>query len=422
MGLLTLSSQRPMSQKGYNYPIPDNPLILPPRQKSTIASKTETEEVGIKYPVLPEQLTLEQKIEESDVQKSDDYMEPESSLLYTSVASEAKEDAEVNTQALPPYVRNSAATTPTTLKETDIINQLPICSDVGESGNMQQEAGVNCMPRLDEQLNDIITSTAINDQPLDPFEDVAIAKKDNQEKSLEFVDEMPSCSNQKDITIDLRNTQIPGITCRITIVVNKASESVGEDLNPKENLISNDDDEVDEIFEIDYSELTDFDPKNFDLVEEYFDEEARSNFDPEPLTTPVPSSTTNTGRLPEDKNEKGLRQKSVPLLEPFITKSCIESDENGNSINVDCRTPGGSISAKNDVKAKNENGLSNAEYSLVKNCQELSQQGLEALPGINCRKEPKIDPVLMMKMPIVNERPILGLDFNLAAPLFGVTV
>ena len=116
MGLLTLSSQRPMSQKGYNYPIPDNPLILPPRQKSTIASKTETEEVGIKYPVLPEQLTLEQKIEESDVQKSDDYMEPESSLLYTSVASEAKEDAEVNTQALPPYVRNSAATTPTTLK------------------------------------------------------------------------------------------------------------------------------------------------------------------------------------------------------------------------------------------------------------------------------------------------------------------
>ena len=81
------------------------------------------------------------------------------------------------------------------------------------------------MPRLDEQLNDIITSTAINDQPLDPFEDVAIAKKDNQEKSLEFVDEMPSCSNQNDITIDLRKTQIPGITCRITIVVNKASES-----------------------------------------------------------------------------------------------------------------------------------------------------------------------------------------------------
>ena len=95
---------------------------------------------------------------------------------------------------------------------------------------MQQEVGVNCMPRLDEQLNDIITSTAINDQPLDPFEDVAnevlaSTEEDNQEKSSEFVDEMPSCSNQNDITIDLRNTQIPGITCRITIVVNKASES-----------------------------------------------------------------------------------------------------------------------------------------------------------------------------------------------------
>ena len=45
------------------------------------------------------------------------------------------------------------------------------------------------------------------------------------------------------------------------------------------------------MFEIDYSELTDFDRKNFELVE-YFDEEARSNFDPEPLTTPVPSSAT----------------------------------------------------------------------------------------------------------------------------------
>ena len=68
---------------------------------------------------------------------------------------------------------------------------------------------------------------------------------------------------------------------------------VQEDLNLKENLISDDlVDLVDDIFEIDYSELTDFDPKIFDLGE-YFDEETRSNFDSlEPLTTPVPSSTT----------------------------------------------------------------------------------------------------------------------------------
>ena len=107
------------SQKGYNYPIPDNPLTYPPRQK-TIAKTAETEEAGVKIYPVPEQPTLEQKIEESDVQKSDDYLEPESSLLYTSVASdrdeEAKEDAEENTQTLPPYVRNTAATTTTTLK------------------------------------------------------------------------------------------------------------------------------------------------------------------------------------------------------------------------------------------------------------------------------------------------------------------
>ena len=119
MGLLTLSSQRPMSQKGYNYPIPDNPLTYPPRQK-TIAKQTETEEAGIKIYPVPEQPTLEQKIEESNAQKSDDYLDPESSLLYTSVASdrdaEAKEDAEENTQTLPPYVRNTAAATTTSLK------------------------------------------------------------------------------------------------------------------------------------------------------------------------------------------------------------------------------------------------------------------------------------------------------------------
>ena len=63
----------------------------------------------------------------------------------------------------------------------------------------------------------------------------------------------------------------------------------------------------------------------------------------------------NTGRLPADKNEKGLRQKITPLLELFVTKSCIETDENGNTIDVDCRTPG-SISSKDNVKAKNKNG------------------------------------------------------------------
>ena len=51
----------------------------------------------------------------------------------------------------------------------------------------------------------------------------------------------------------------------------------------------------------------------------------------------------------------------------------------------------------------------------IKICQELSQQGLKALPGVNCIDEPKIMPKFVM--PIANERPILGLDFNLATAL-----
>ena len=73
---------------------------------------------------------------------------------------------------------------------------------------MQQEAGVNCMPRLDEQLNDIITSTAINDQPLDPFEDVA----------NEVVQLLPFCSDDEDENeLDIRSETIivsENVNCR----------------------------------------------------------------------------------------------------------------------------------------------------------------------------------------------------------------
>ena len=94
-------------------------------------------------------------------------------------------------------------------------------------------------------------------------------------------------------------------------------------MNPKENLIS--DDLVDDLFEIDYSELTDFDPKNFDLVE-YFDEETRSNFDsPEPLTTPVPSttikSTTTTTSASGELGTQNLdfrAQKNINFLRFFF--------------------------------------------------------------------------------------------------------
>ena len=80
------------------------------------------------------------------------------------------------------------------ISDADIINQLPICS-VDESGNVQQQPGVNCMPRLDEQLNDDMITTAINDElvpePLDPFEDGN--------------EVLPFCSSNDEDELDIRS-------------------------------------------------------------------------------------------------------------------------------------------------------------------------------------------------------------------------
>ena len=112
-------------------------------------------------------------------------------------------------------------------------------------------------------------------------------------------------------------------------------------MNTKENLISDDlVDLVDDIFEIDYSELTDFDPKNFDLGE-YFDEETRSNFDSlEPLTTPVPSLTTlkSTTTTISASGELGIRNQGFycrtfetyhenQSKSSFPPKNCLQIDD-----------------------------------------------------------------------------------------------
>ena len=58
MSLLALSFERP--QAGYNYQIPDNPLVLPKRRRTTTTSKPE---VGgaYNYPVPEDSLILPTK-------------------------------------------------------------------------------------------------------------------------------------------------------------------------------------------------------------------------------------------------------------------------------------------------------------------------------------------------------------------------
>ena len=100
---------------------------------------------------------------------------------------------------------------------------------------------------------------------------------------------------------------------------------------------------VDEIFNSNLDEFKDF------VEEDIFGETSRSEADyelPEPLTTPSSISSTTEKVVPKediiDKNEKGVKEiriqeQKTPSLEPVVNgKSCIQTDENGISIDVDC--------------------------------------------------------------------------------------
>ena len=117
--------------------------------------------------------------------------------------------------------------------------QLPFCSDdividLRTSGGDSP----NCIPK--ELESELDTSSIIDldtkppqvynyPTPPNPFllpRRPPASFEDDREKSEAVIDEMPPCFNQNDnADIDLRNTQIPGITCRISIVVNEPSDS-----------------------------------------------------------------------------------------------------------------------------------------------------------------------------------------------------
>ena len=103
---------------------------------------------------------------------------------------------------------------------------------------------------------------------------------------------------------------------------------------------------VDESFNSNFEEFQDF------VEEDIFGETSRSDAAdadyelPEPLTTPSSISSTTEKVVPKediiDKNEKGVNEirileQKTPSLEPVVKgKSCIQTDENGIFIDVDC--------------------------------------------------------------------------------------
>ena len=128
-------------------------------------------------------------------------------------------------------------------KNEEKIN-LPFCSDdividKGTSGDGGSgDSPQNCIPKeLESELDD--TSSIIIDlddtkpqvynyptPATNPFllprrPPAPLEEEDDREK-FESIDDMPPCYNQNGDDIDLR---IPGITCRISIVVNEPSES-----------------------------------------------------------------------------------------------------------------------------------------------------------------------------------------------------
>ena len=103
---------------------------------------------------------------------------------------------------------------------------------------------------------------------------------------------------------------------------------------------------MDESFNSNFEEFQDF------VEEDIFGETSTSDAAdadyelPEPLTTPSSISSTTEKVVPKediiDKNEKGVNEirileQKTPSLEPVVKgKSCIQTDENGIFIDVDC--------------------------------------------------------------------------------------
>ena len=117
MSLLALSSERPMS--GYNYPVPDNPLVLPARRKTT--TTVEPEKAGNNYFVSTEQPLLtstEQKISTTTKQISS---QQETKIGYNDIVPE-------NPLTLPPRIltTTSSTTIVTTTGQFPMFKEMPL--------------------------------------------------------------------------------------------------------------------------------------------------------------------------------------------------------------------------------------------------------------------------------------------------------
>ena len=369
-----------MEKKGYNYPVPKNPLTLPPRVKTT------TEKVTKELPPCPQNCDDVINIRAMEIpgetckelepcpENPDNIKDVPGKTCQLPCPNGYNYPTPENPLTLPPKTSTTPSTTTTTVTSTTLttttIEEIPPCPQNCDAVNIRNDLipGVSCreLPSCPETLTsvDIPGETCYNPCP----EGYNLPTPENP------------------LTLPPRTSSTPA-TPTTTLGYNYPTPE--NPLTLPERLDGTPE-YLDDDFQIDVNELPDFDPEDFEIAEE-----ARAA-DLTPLTTPAAPLAP-------------IQFQKVPILEPVLIKSCSEMKNKIPGVN--CLEETEIITSPLDLQKLDSEDL--------KPCLDVTEDGaIEPMPGVNCILEPVL--LLIPEDSSGNgiSRPILGLDFNLATTIF----
>ena len=370
MSLLALSIQMPMEKKGgYSYPVPPNPLTLPPRIKTTTKPPTKElppcplncdDVINIRAMEIPGQTCREL---EPCPENPDNVKDVPGKTCQVPCPQGYNYPTPENPLTVPP--KTSTTPIPTTTTE------LPPCSKICDENvdiRTEEIPGVTC-----KELPDCPENPAEYD-PLEPGVTCNVPCEGYEyptPRNPLTLPPRPSTTPSTPTTSEGYNYDIPENPLNLPRRPNEL-------VDPPVFLGSD--------FQININELPDFDPENFRILEE----SERTALDLTPLTTP---STPIFQR--------------VPILEPVLIKSCSEMKDKIPGVN--CLDETEIITSPLDLQQLDSEDL--------KPCLDVTQDGtIEPMPGVNCLLEPVL--LLIPEDAKGISKPILGLDFNLATKIF----
>ena len=471
MSLLALSIQRPMEKKGgYSYPVPKNPLTLPPRIKTTTKPPTKElppcpldcneDVINIRAMEIPGQTCREL---EPCPDNPDNVKDVPGKTCQVPCPSE---DPGYNY----PTPENPLTLPPQTIT-TPIPPTLPPCPLNCDTDNVKISEGQNCqeIPLCPEELtpDDVPGTTChINACPdgynyVTPETPFTLPPKTSTTPTTATststttttsttpttttsASELPPCPKLCNDDVDIRTVEIPGVDCK-ELPDCPASPAEYDSLEPGVtcNLPCPDNEGYEystpqnpltlppkvsttpstpTTTQEGYNYPTPENPLNLprqpnELVDvpEYFGEDFEidinelPDFDPEDFFSLEESERKGDNLTPlTTPSTPPLLFQRVPILEPVLIKSCSEMKDKIPGVN--CLDETEIITSPLDLQKLDSEDL--------KPCLDVTADGtIEPMPGVNCL----LEPVLLLIPQDNNDgisRPILGLDFNLASNIF----